>query len=63
MTTKENFIKTMQVVGFNHRFIKHLVQNLDQVTDFEDIMSLIAARPNISEKTLLKYVTVMNTLN
>ena len=63
MTTKEEFVKTMHIVGFNHKVINSLLRNALQDEDLEDIMSLIATTPSITAKTLLKYVSEFHTLN
>ena len=63
MTTKEKFIMTMQIVGFNNKCIQGVLQSVRTDTDIDDIMSLISSTPNITKRALMYYVSVITNQN
>lgn len=63
MLTKEKFLNTLKLAGFNSKFIKTISHKVEVDADFDELMLLITSKPDINEKTLLHYVSVLTTQN
>ena len=64
MDTKEDFRHTLRLIGFSTKVVESIISRVRDISDMEDVLSLIMAVPKgTNDKTILDYVDIITCEN
>ena len=64
MDTKEDFRHTLRLIGFSTKVVESIISRVRDISDMEDVLSLIMAVPKgTKDKTILDYVDIITCEN